>query len=335
MIGELIATGITYGVGRIALNNAFSGTAEFNNIILDSGANFSGGTGGGVIYSGGTDLYNIFSTGGGGSTTAGNGLTKTGDNITLGGTLTGNTLIDIGHLNEFLIEGGSSGKFVLSGDSSVDGQFIISNKFSNEVSSLIVQYGGASLGGENSSGTVSSLIKANSGSAPGALMQIFNGLASSSMLIQESAMTISDNINLRGINYDANYHGNYVNRTLVDYEYVNNHVASAVTANSTHNFGTSGGTVNWDINNSSNAKITLSSNLTLNISNVSSGDFGTLKITQDGVGSHTITLGTGTHQVVNSGNGSITLTANANAVDVITFFYDGTEFLWSVGNDYT
>jgi hypothetical protein len=149
MIGELIATGITYGVGRIALNDAFSGTAEFNNIILDSGANFSGGTGGGAILSGGTDLYNIFSTGGGGSTTASNGLTKSGDNITLGGTLTGNTLIDTGS-NELLIDAGSTGFFTLSGNSSVDGQFVISNKFSNEPSSLVVQYGSASLGGENS-----------------------------------------------------------------------------------------------------------------------------------------------------------------------------------------
>ena len=147
-------------------------------------------------------------------------------------------------------------------------------------------------------------------------------------------MTISDSINNVGLVYADNYHTNYVNRSIVDYEYVNNHVASGNT-NATHNFGTSGGTVNWDIDNSSNAKITLSSNLMLNISNVNDGDFGTLKITQDQVGSHTITLGTGTHQVVNSGNGSIALTANANAVDVITFFYDGTEFLWSVGNDYT
>lgn len=61
MTGELIPTGVTYGVGRISINNSFSGTAEFNNISLDSGGDFSGGTGGGVIYSGGTDLYGVFS----------------------------------------------------------------------------------------------------------------------------------------------------------------------------------------------------------------------------------------------------------------------------------
>ena len=45
MIGELIPTGVTFGVGRNSINDQFSGTAEFNNIILGSGANFSGGLG--------------------------------------------------------------------------------------------------------------------------------------------------------------------------------------------------------------------------------------------------------------------------------------------------
>ena len=59
MIGELIPTGVTFGTGRISINNQFSGTAEFNNIEVSG--NLSAGTGG-VFYSGGTDLYNIFST---------------------------------------------------------------------------------------------------------------------------------------------------------------------------------------------------------------------------------------------------------------------------------
>lgn len=61
MTGELIPTGVTYGVGRKSINDAFSGTAYMNNIELDSGGNFNGGVGGGIIYSAGTDLYNIFS----------------------------------------------------------------------------------------------------------------------------------------------------------------------------------------------------------------------------------------------------------------------------------
>ena len=59
MIGELIPTGVTFGTGRISVNDQFSGTAEFNDVEVSG--NLSAGTGG-VIYSGGTDLYNIFST---------------------------------------------------------------------------------------------------------------------------------------------------------------------------------------------------------------------------------------------------------------------------------
>lgn len=83
MTGELIPTGVTFGVGRNSINDAFSGTAYMNNIELDSGGNFSAGTGGGVIYSAGTDLYSIFLT-----TADGNDITRVqpGTNITTGGT---------------------------------------------------------------------------------------------------------------------------------------------------------------------------------------------------------------------------------------------------------
>lgn len=83
MIGELIPTGVTFGVGRSSINTSFSATAEFNNVVLDSGGNFSGGTGGGAIFSAGTDLYSIFSTNtSGGSDT----FVQGGTNISTGGT---------------------------------------------------------------------------------------------------------------------------------------------------------------------------------------------------------------------------------------------------------
>jgi hypothetical protein len=49
----------------------------------------------GAILSAGTDLYSIFLTDAPDTTTASNGLTKTGDNITLGGVLTGDTYLGI------------------------------------------------------------------------------------------------------------------------------------------------------------------------------------------------------------------------------------------------
>jgi len=83
MIGELIPTGVTFGTGRKSINDSFSGSALFNSIALDSGGDFSGGTGGGVIYSGGTDLYNIFLT-----AAAGADITRIqpGTNTATGGT---------------------------------------------------------------------------------------------------------------------------------------------------------------------------------------------------------------------------------------------------------
>lgn len=90
MIGELIPTGVTFGVGRNSINDAFSGTAEFNNIALDFGADFSGGTGGGVIYSAGTDLYNIFATSGSDTNFSNTDLTFTGNRFH---NLSGNSLL--------------------------------------------------------------------------------------------------------------------------------------------------------------------------------------------------------------------------------------------------
>ncbi len=63
MTGQLIPTGVTFGTGRNSINDAFSGTAYMNNISIDSGGNLSAGTGGGVIFSAGTDLYDIFGAG--------------------------------------------------------------------------------------------------------------------------------------------------------------------------------------------------------------------------------------------------------------------------------
>ncbi|MEK6829308.1 MAG: hypothetical protein AABY15_04210 [Nanoarchaeota archaeon] len=107
MIGELISTGITFGVGRNAINDQFSGTAEFNNIILESGANFSGGTGGGIIFSAGTNLYNIFEVVGAVSQV----YVQPGTNITTGGTPNNPTINLDGSisLSEIRTTGGLSG----------------------------------------------------------------------------------------------------------------------------------------------------------------------------------------------------------------------------------
>lgn len=103
----------------------------------------------------------------------------------------------------------------------------------------------------------------------------------------------------------------------------------------------SGSTITWDVSGqSTNYEATLTATTTLNLTGVTNGDYGTIIINQDGVGSRTITLGTvnglsTTHRVVNGGGGSIVLTSNASATDILTFTYNGTVMYWTVGNDYT
>jgi predicted outer membrane repeat protein len=175
MIGELIPTGVTFGTGRISINNQFSGTAEFNSIEVSG--NLSAGTGG-AFYSGGTDLYNIFST--------------------------------------------------------------------------------------------------NNG--------------------RENA-TIDPYVNL----------------------------------------GTTGlTTINWDVSGSStNYEVILSGDVSLTITNVRNGEYGTIIVTQDSYGGRNLTFGSGNNKVVNGGSGAPTLTSAPNATDILSFTYNGSTMYWTVGNDYT
>ena len=102
-------------------------------------------------------------------------------------------------------------------------------------------------------------------------------------------------------------------------------------------------TINWDISGTSaNYEATLTANTTLNITNVRSGDYGTIILNQDFIGSRTLTFGTingasGTnrHKVSNGGGGNVFLTSNPNAIDLLTFAYNGTNLYWTIGNDYT
>jgi hypothetical protein len=103
-------------------------------------------------------------------------------------------------------------------------------------------------------------------------------------------------------------------------------------------------TINWNISGSSNHyKVTLTAaTTTLNVLNVRDGEYGTIILTQDSVGSRTITLGTingtsgsGRHKVSSGGSGAVYLTSNPSAIDILSFVYDGDILYWTVGNDYT
>jgi hypothetical protein len=108
------------------------------------------------------------------------------------------------------------------------------------------------------------------------------------------------------------------------------------------NLGTTGLTaINWDVSGSStNYEVILSGDVSLTLTNVRNGEYGTIIVTQDNVGGRGLTFGTinglaGNHKVVNGGSGAPTLTSSGNATDILSFTYNGSTMYWTVGNDYT
>lgn len=95
-----------------------------------------------------------------------------------------------------------------------------------------------------------------------------------------------------------------------------------------------GGTSTWDYSISSNATITLTGNTTLSVTNSSDGNYGTIEVVQDAVGSRTMALPAG-DVVVNGGGGAISLTSNPNAIDVLSYVQKGGKRYWNVGLNYT
>jgi len=100
---------------------------------------------------------------------------------------------------------------------------------------------------------------------------------------------------------------------------------------------TDGATITWAIGSGAyqNAKVTLGGNRTLNITGPLNGGQYTLEIVQDATGSRTLALGTGcTWKVIGGGAGAITLSTAANAIDVLSFTYDGTNCLATLGKNF-
>jgi hypothetical protein len=93
------------------------------------------------------------------------------------------------------------------------------------------------------------------------------------------------------------------------------------------------GAIAWDQTKGATATVTLTGNSTLSITNAVAGMYGLIKVKQDATGSRTLTLPAGS-KVINGGAGVVTLTTAANAVDVLSYFYDGTNYFWTVGYNY-
>ena len=80
--------------------------------------------------------------------------------------------------------------------------------------------------------------------------------------------------------------------------------------------------------------VTLGTNTEFNISNLGTGQSVTIIITQDGTGSRTATFGTDGSTAVKFAGGTKTLSTAASAIDVVTIFNDGTNFIGNLATAY-
>lgn len=99
---------------------------------------------------------------------------------------------------------------------------------------------------------------------------------------------------------------------------------------------TDGATITWATAGArqNNARVTLGGNRTLDITGEVDGATGLLIVIQDGTGGRTLTLPGGS-LVINGGAGAVVLSAGAGDVDILTWYYDGTNFFWTIGVNYS
>jgi len=93
-------------------------------------------------------------------------------------------------------------------------------------------------------------------------------------------------------------------------------------------------TITWNVGDYYNAQVTLTGSATLSVTGLQPGCYGTLKVIQGGSGSYTLTLPSSS-KVSGGGAGVITLSTSVGAIDVIGFYYDGTNLLWNAQLDFT
>lgn len=86
----------------------------------------------------------------------------------------------------------------------------------------------------------------------------------------------------------------------------------------------------WFIPDGYNRKLTLTGNSTLAITGLKGGEYGTLEIVQDATGSRTLTLPSNSIVMGTQGTSTLTLTTTANAIDIATFYYNGTTIYWNL-----
>ena len=100
---------------------------------------------------------------------------------------------------------------------------------------------------------------------------------------------------------------------------------------------TDGATITWTLDPElieQTATVTLGGNRTLAFSGLVAGMRGVLIVKQDGTPPRTLAL-PATSKVIGAGAGAITLTNAANAIDILSWVYDGTNVFWNYGRNFT
>ena len=112
-----------------------------------------------------------------------------------------------------------------------------------------------------------------------------------------------------------------------------NNTTGVIGKNKTEQTLTDTNTIVFDVSAGYNAHVTLGGNSSLSIINALPGEYYKLAVIQDAAGARTLTLPTG-YKVINGTNGMLMLTGTANAIDIVMFYYDGTNFFVNTGLNY-
>ena len=97
-----------------------------------------------------------------------------------------------------------------------------------------------------------------------------------------------------------------------------------------------GSPISWNPALGLNAGVTLVGNRTLSFSTAPpTGAYGTLVVKQDATGGRTLSLPSVANKILGStSTTTIGLSAAANAIDIVNFYFDGTNYFWNVGQGY-
>jgi hypothetical protein len=98
-----------------------------------------------------------------------------------------------------------------------------------------------------------------------------------------------------------------------------------------YNAGNSGSALTIDFAHSINQKVTLTANCTFTFSNPTAGTIYLIKLVQDATGSRLVTWPASVKWV---GAAAPTLTTAPSATDIVTLYYDGTNYYGTAGLNY-